>query len=557
MKPRNYQSVDGFRPRRRLSPPPRVNDDAIPARFLEDAAASDSDTSSTPPFTPTRQSVVVPTPSLAEPAAPAPVARPLPTPAKKPAWYRRLRKKLILRIIAIIIVLVIAVAGFLAIKAFIISGKLFNGGSVLSLLTPGTPLKTDTQGRTNILVFGTSQDDSAHQNAEDGGGLWLTDSIQLVSIDQKAKSVKLIAIPRDLWVKLDNCEIGDYAKINSVYECGSGLYNSSASTGPDYKKQDTAGAQALMTTIQAVTGVQPQYFAHVDYSVLRQATDAVGGIDVNIVGDGANGIYDTNFDWDCPNGPRTCKNVYYPHNGTYHLSGQQALYLARARADSGTYSYLDFGLAQGDFDRQANQQKIMIALKNKAESAGVLANPVALSKLLDALGDNVTTSFSAGEVKTLLDFSKKLPSGNIKSISLVDEQNPAVTTDMVSGQSVVVPTSGTYDYSSIINYIMLKLSSNPATAEGATIGVYNASEISGRAGKLQTKLQQAGLAVDTTGNADPSDAGSGTYSLYDLSAGKKPLTLRALQSQLGVTPTTGDVPADISSSDDFVIIINQ
>lgn len=552
MKPRNYQSIDGFRPKRRMTPPPLAEDQQIPARFLEEASGEQP--AQAPPnqtFTPTRESVAIPIADVPHP----PVTRVRST--KKPAWYSRLRKKWVLRIVIAIIVIILGIAGFLAIKAFIVSSNLFNGGSVLSLLTPGTPLKTDAQGRTNIVVFGTSQDDSAHQNAEDGGGLWLTDSIQLVSINQKAKTVKLVAIPRDLWVKLHDCAIGDYAKINTVYECGSGLYNSSSASGDAYKKQDSEGAKALMATVQTVTGIQPQYFAHVDYSVLRQATDAVGGIDVNIVGDGASGIYDTNFDWDCPKGPRTCKNVYYPHNGTYHLSGTQALYLARARADSGAYSYLDFGLAQGDFDRQANQQKIMVALKNKAESAGVLANPVALSKLLDALGDNVTTSFSAGEVKTLLDFSKKLPSANITSVSLVDDQNPAVTTDMVGGQSVVVPTSGTYDYSSIINYIASKLSTNPATAEGASVAVYNASGVSGAAGKLQTKLQQAGLIVDTTGNADVSDVGSGAYTLYDQSAGKKPLTLKSLQSTLGVSVTTGDLPADITSTDDFVIVINQ
>jgi LCP family protein required for cell wall assembly len=540
MRPRST-TTDGFVTKRHAARATIPEDVTIPQQFLKEN--SDSITT-TRPFAQTQPAAL----AVDQLVAPAP---------KRPKRRFHLPKTWKMRIILLLVVIFVAIGGFLAVKSFIISGKLFNGGSLLSLLTPGEPLKVDSQGRTNIIIFGTSQDDSAHQNEVGGGGLWLTDSIQLMSIDQKAKTVKMVAIPRDLWVKLDSCEVGDYSKINAVYECGSGLYNSSQNVTGDYKALDAAGAKALMARVQTVTGIQSQYFVHVNYSVLKQSVDAVGGIDVNIVGDGASGVYDTNFDWDCSGGARTCKNVYYPHDGVYHLSGQQALYLARARGDYGAYSYLDFGLDRGDFDRQANQQKIIVALKSKAQSAGVLANPIALSKLLDALGNNVTMSFSAGEIKTLLDFSTKLPSSGLQSVSLVGDKNPVVATDMVAGQSVVVPTSGTYDYSSIINYLAHELSTNPATKENAAIGVYNASSVSGQAGKLQTKLQQLGLAVDTAGNAASSDAGSGHYTLYDQSNGKMPQTLQLLQKTLGVTATTAAVPSDVTLPDDFVVLINR
>lgn len=376
-------------------------------------------------------------------AAPTPIA-----PKRRRRWLRRL--------IVLIIIAVIAVVGYIGIKAYLVSHNLLNGGSILSLFEPGTPLATDTQGRTNILVFGTSQDDASHQNAEGGGGLWLTDSIQLVSIDQKNKTIKMVAIPRDLWVKTPDCP-GYAGKINSIYECSAGLSSSTSTTSSGYAGKDKNGAQALMDKVATVTGITPQYYIHADYSVLRQAVDAVGGIDVNIVGDGASGIYDTNFDWNCPNGPYTCKNVYYPSNGTYRLNGTQALYLARARGDAGAYSYKDFGLSQGDFDRQANQQKILTALQAKINSAGVLANPFALNGLIDALGSNLSTSLSGGEVKTLLSDMKQIPNGSLQSVSLVAKGTAVVRTATISGQSVVVPTSGTYDYSSISDYLATQL----------------------------------------------------------------------------------------------------
>lgn len=364
---------------------------------------------------------------------------------------RRWVKRVIAWVIIIIILAALSIVVYLGGQAVAVSSRVFNGGSVLNLLLPGTPLKTDSQGRTNILLFGTSQDDPAHQNAQGGGGLWLTDSIMLLSVNQATHAIRIVSIPRDLWVSTDGCTVGAYAKINALYECGAGLTDTSA--GQTYTKpQDAAGARALMRGVVNATGVTPQYYVHTGYTALRRAVNAVGGIDVAITGDGADGIYDTNFDWNCPSGPYTCKNVYYPHNGTYHLNGTQALYLARARADTGLYSYKDFGLARGDFDRQVNQQKILLALETNLKQPGVFMNPFVLNNLIAAFGQNISTDLSGGEVKSLLSAMMR-PGGVIKPISLIKDGSPAVMPATIDGQSVIIPTSGVYDYSSIINYL--------------------------------------------------------------------------------------------------------
>ncbi len=475
---------------------------------------------------------------------------------KPPKRPQRRAKRLLIWLFVSIIVIILGIGGFLAVKAWLVSNGVFNGGNIISLIAPGTPLKTDDQGRTNILVFGTSQDDAAHQHADGGGGLWLTDSIMLISLDQKAGTVHMVSIPRDLWVSVDNCEVGNNAKINAVYECAANLINSTAA-GSDYRNADKTGGEALMHTVATVTGITPQYYVHVNYTVLRNTVDAVGGVDVNIVGDGASGIYDTNFDWDCPNGPRTCKNVYYPKDGTYHLDGKQALYLARARGDAGTYSYLDFGLARGDFDRQMNQQKILTAIEKKATTASVLANPLALNNLLDAFGNNISMSLSGGEIKTLLDFAHKLQPSNIKSVSLVDDGHSVLTTGMIDGQSVVIPIAGVQNYSDMITYLAKQMSSNPVVTENATVSIYNASGAAGAAGNLQTTLEKQGYTVAEIGDAPSSAAGSGQYTLYDQSNGNKPKTLAALQQRLATTATTSPLPNGVVSSSDFVVVINS
>jgi len=480
-----------------------------------------------------------------------------PLPEKK-LRKRRFRIKLTKkRVIISIIILLLLIAGGIFAYLNYTASKVTNGGTILDLVTPGVPLKTDSEGRTNILVFGTSQDDAAHQNADGGGGLWLTDSIMLVSLNKEANTAKMVSIPRDLWVKLDEqCSVGSEWKINAVYECAAGVVGEGPSPS-DYTKKDKEGATALMKTVTTVTGITPQYYAHVNYNVLKQAVDAVGGISVDIKGDGASGIYDTNFDWNCPNGqPYTCKNVYYPKDGTYELDGLHALYLARARADAGAYSYKDFGLARGDFDRQLNQQKIMTALKEKAQSAGVLTNPVAVFNLLNALGNNITTSISTGEMKTFLETLQKLKPTDITSIDLNGDE-PVVKTGSYAGQSIVLATSGILDYTSMITLIGKQLSTNPAIAEGATIAIYNGGETAGAAATLQTKLTEGGLSVVATGNADPT--GATTYTIYIAKPDSFTKTASYLTKTLkDATVAQTAAPATVPTNNaDIVIVINK
>lgn len=471
---------------------------------------------------------------------------------KRHTWRRRLRWLLVLAFLAVV--------GYFGYRILVPTLKLTHG-NLLSLVEPGTPLKTDSQGRTNILIFGTSQDDAAHQDAEGGGGLWLTDSIMVMSLNQSNHTATMVSIPRDLWTHMpENCSVGYRAKINAVYECGSDLYSSDASAqnSSGYAAKDQQGASALESTIQNVTGLSMQYYVHVNYSVVKQVVDALGGIQVNIVGDGADGIYDTNFDWACPNGKYTCKNVYYPHNGTYTLDGTQALYLARARADASNSSYLDFGLDRGDFDRQINQQKIIEAIKSRATSTGTLMNPLAVTSLLDALGDNISTDLQGGNYKTLIDFAKKMPKSNgMKSVSLggAAGDSPLVTGTMIDGQSVEAPSAGTEDYSAIISYIARQLSTNPAVSEDASVAIYNATDTTGVAKNLGDQLSAGGLDVATVGNVYQSDS-SGQYTIYDTTGGKKPQTIKYLESTLkGATILTSMPPSSVAGSADIIIIV--
>jgi len=451
-----------------------------------------------------------------------------PSKPKRKRRFRLSKKKVALFVVALFLITGL----YFGVKILLNSSKVFSG-NIFDLLGQGAVLKADEDGRTNILVFGTSEDDPSHRDA--GGDL--TDSIMILSLDQKNKNAAMISVPRDLWVKYgEGCSNGYEGKINAVYQCG-------AENG-----SESDGARMLMDIVGESFGFEMHYYAHVNYTVVRDTVNAVGGVDITIDSDDPRGILDRNFDWACR---MQCYYVKWP-NGPAHLDGDHALALARARNAAGGY-----GLGGGNFDREQYQQKILVALKKKAASAGTLANPVAVSNILDALGNNVRTSFNAGEVKTLMNLANELPDSSIKSISLVETGKAVVTTGNVNGQSTVIPKAGTYDFSDIQSYIRSKLpKANGEIGESAQIEVLNGSDMGGLAGKKASQLEEAGLENVSTGDT-PTSAAYGDFVWYDLSDGKAPKTLTKLKTVLGKEAAGTTLPTGVQSDADFVIIVGN
>lgn len=448
-----------------------------------------------------------------------------------PFRFRKPSKRTVKWIIIALIVIILAVAGYFAYRIFVASSHVFKGNVLTAAFSNEKELKKDQYGRTNLLVFGTSESDPNHPAA------LLTDSIMMVSIDQKNKTAFLASVPRDLWVKYDEpCTFGYQGKINTVYTCVAG----------DSGQNEDAGQQALSKKVGEVFGVDFQYTVHLNLAVVKEAVDALGGIDIVIESPDPRGILDRNFDWRCN---YKCYLVKYP-NGPAHLDGEHAMWLAQARNDAGGY-----GLPRSNFDREANQRKIMIGMKEKATSVGFLANPVAVTNFMESLGNNIHTSIDASEIKTFLKVAQGIDSKNIQSISLIDQQPAILTTGSgPDGSSVVKPAAGLYEYSALQNFMKLQLSGLGAVkAEAAKVDVLNGSGVSGAATELANKFEDNAM---TIGNLATAPEITGKYQLYDLSGGKKPATLKKLQEVLGMKAPTGTVlPEGITSDAAFVVIV--
>jgi len=400
--------------------------------------------------------------------------------SKKP---RSKLRRIVKWVLILLTLLIIGVGGF-GIYKFIAAGNNIFQGNFFGLFQ-NQPLKQDANGRSNFLILGTSEDDPGHEGAN------LTDSIMVLSVDQKNKNAYMFSVPRDMEVRYGTaCVAGYSGKINSYFSCVDSGTSNEAEQNRLVKTQKLVGD---------IFGLDIQYGIHANYTVMRDVVNAIGGsITVKIESRDPRGQMDANFDWKCgaayyqrlkscpPNG----HFIDYP-NGQVTLDAEHALYLAQARGDEFTPSY---GFEQSNFDREKNQQKILVAIRDKAMSSGVLTNIGAITQLLDALGNNLRTNVQTNEIRTLVQVASEIKSSDIHTISLIDGDNPVMNG---SGN----PSAGKYDYTDIQAYIKKNLSSDPVVREAAPIVVLNGS---GQSGYGQTKadiLTKDGFNVSLVDNA--------------------------------------------------------
>lgn len=351
-------------------------------------------------------------------------ARPKKAKAAKPRW-----KRIAKRIAVALIVLVLLTGGYLGYK-FI---RDFGWNNILGLFHH-TTLKGEDVGRVNILLAGYSADDPGHSGGQ------LTDSIMLVSIDTKNNKAFMLSIPRDTYVNIPG---NGYAKINEAYEDGQAEHFSQSGYA-------SGGMGLLEETVSQKFNVPIDYYALVDYTAFRDSVNAVGGITVNIQSDDPRGLYDPSVDF-VTHGPLVDLT-----NGPHTLNGEQALDLARARGDS----YGSYGFPQADFDRTQHQRQMLVALVAKAKTVGVLANPIKVGDLFDAISKNVQTDFHLNEARRLNELMQKIPLSTITSASLNSANyNGQKNYDLLQsyatpyGQSALIPAAGIDNYSQIQSYI--------------------------------------------------------------------------------------------------------
>lgn len=446
--------------------------------------------------------------------------------SKKTSTPKSRKRKFIMRgAIASFALLFIGAAAFGA-NIWWNSNKVLKGGSdgalALNSEVEAALLKGEGDGRVNVLLLGKGGGN--HPGAD------LTDSILVVSIDPIAKEASLLSIPRDLWVR-----VPDYwsMKINSVYS--SAKQKALTENNENESAANEEGVKVLSDVLEETIGIPIHYYSVVNFDAFKQTVDAVGGISINV----KEPLYDYNIAWE--NGGSSL----IADAGPQSFNGQKALLYARSRYTS------------SDFARGERQREIVVGLKEKILQLGTFSNPVAVTKLINAVGDNVSTNISLGEMMRMYEIAKTIPTTSIASIGFTDEPNVLVKTGQVGDQSVVIPRRGVDDFSEIQSFVRNALRDGFLKSENATVIVLNGTNSPGLATVRAEELKSFGYNVVLVDDAPTSDYQATV--LLDTTNGYKKYTKRYLEQRLGVQAATSvpGITPDLFQADFIVIVGNN
>jgi len=435
----------------------------------------------------------------------------------------------------------------------------FGFGDVWNLITGNeeslTPLKSDENGRTNVLVFGTGGDGYEELNSGD----LLADSIIVVSIHQETGDVAMFSIPRDLKMRRGCTAI---AKMNEGYWCSFRRNQDEEEAADDFKQ-----------LIGEIVGLELHYFVHLNWGGLIGIVDALGGIDIAIEYQGnkdthegdlpviwttdRRGIQDRNWDWACRN---QCWFVRYANGTVQHLDGVHAIALARARGQAGPA----FG-TNGNWSREQNQQAIIEAVLLKARQTNFITDLNASIGLIEALSSNMRMNFQPNEYRTLFRLASDIEMSDIRRIDLQPVFRtallpvPGVNSMECGGPSpgclsYVLPRRGNYDYTELQALIRRELSNDPSVREGAIIDVLNGSGVSGVARAQANRVEGRGLEVGRVGDAGRRDFTGLTIVVLN----SEMSGTRRILEQLFSGAEVVEGPLDgVSSTADFVLVVGS
>ncbi len=174
--------------------------------------------------------------------------------------------------------------------------------------------------QTNILFVGV--------DAREGDTASRSDTMMLVTIDQKNGQIKLTSFLRDSYVSIAGRQYKN--KLNTAYFRG--------------------GIQTLVDTLEMNFGVEIPYYALVDFDIFETIVDAIGGIYVDVTEKESNYTY---------NSGQVNVTVRIPAGEDVYLNGEAALWYSKIRK-------LD-----SDFMRTKRQKKVITAIVEQARTKSI------------------------------------------------------------------------------------------------------------------------------------------------------------------------------------------
>jgi LCP family protein required for cell wall assembly len=244
-------------------------------------------------------------------------------------------------------------------------------------------------GRYNVLLLGGD-------SGKGREGL-RPDSITVASIDAETGKSVLIGLPRNLQdvpfpegsvmhKRFPHGFTWSQGELNAV--------NTWATNHQDlFPKMDnrSAGVQATISAVEAITGLDINYYAMVNLKGFSSLVDAVGGVTINVKEKTAIG------------GIGAPIRGWIPA-GKQKLNGMQTLWYSRSRVKN------------DDWSRMGRQKCVMSAMLHQLSPQKVLFNAQAIA---DAGSNLVTTDIPARQLGSFMDLALKARAQKISTVSLV------------------------------------------------------------------------------------------------------------------------------------------
>ena len=206
----------------------------------------------------------------------------------------------------------------------------------------------------NISILFVGIDDSEQRSQGDTNSR--SDALMLATLNNKSKTIKLVSIPRDSYVYID--EVGYKDKITHAHAYG--------------------GTRASIETVEDLLEVPVDYYVKMNFDAFIDVIDALGGIEAEVP-------------YKLLEKDENDRRTVQLQPGLQELNGREALALARTRK-------LD-----NDIERGKRQQMILSSIIKKASSASSFTK---YGDVIEAVGDNMKTDLTFDEMKSFFEYIK-------------------------------------------------------------------------------------------------------------------------------------------------------
>jgi LCP family protein required for cell wall assembly len=330
------------------------------------------------------------------------------------------------------------------------------------------------------------------------------DTIMLVRVDPRAKTVAMVSFPRDLFLQI--ARTNGRNRINTAFD---------------------QGPEQLIETITQNFNVPIHHYAQVDFRGFKGLVDAVGGVKVYLAAPVR--------DWD---GRRNVTGLDIRQTGCLNLTGTQALAYVRSRH----FETLENGRwkpdPSGDFGRIKRQQDFVIRAVREALTKDLL-NPARANRLAQVAVKNAKISNSL-DLRDILELGKSFHSldpGVIQQYTLPVE--PYTGAGGASYVRIIPTAKAKADAETILDVFrgIAPAVDAPVTASETNVQVMNGSGVDGLAGDATSQLQQLGFGVGTPGTVKVTTTTTVRYAPGQRA--KAELVARYLKSDATLLESTG------------------